>query len=187
MELGFDTVGLAPGKPVQVDEQLRAVAVAGDWLYAVGDCNGGAMLTHMGKYHARIAADVILGKDVADRASSDVVPRVTFTDPQVAAVGLIEDQARERGIDVQVVTYGNGDVPGAQVLGNGIAGTRNLVIDELSRRDPPRHIHRTRRSGAAAFGDSGNCRCYPAAETAARRTGPDGQRSIDTSTEEYGL
>lgn len=132
-DLGLETVGLTPGKPVQVDDQLRAVGVDGDWLYAVGDCNGRAMLTHMGKYHARIAADVILGKDGADRASSDVVPRVTFTDPQVGAVGLTEDQARERGIDVRTVTYGTGDVPGAYVLGNGISGTSKLVIDDAQR------------------------------------------------------
>jgi pyruvate/2-oxoglutarate dehydrogenase complex dihydrolipoamide dehydrogenase (E3) component len=58
---------------------LQAVGIAGDWLYAVGDCNGRAMLTHMGKYQARSAADVILGNQIADRASSDIVPRVTFT------------------------------------------------------------------------------------------------------------
>src|SRR5215212_7448737 len=95
-ELGLETVGLTPGKPVQVDDQLRAVGVPGEWLYAVGDCNGRVLLTHMGKYQARIAADVILGKEIVDRASFDIVPRVTFTDPQVCAVGLTEAQAQER-------------------------------------------------------------------------------------------
>jgi pyruvate/2-oxoglutarate dehydrogenase complex dihydrolipoamide dehydrogenase (E3) component len=129
-DLGLETVNLTPGKPVSVDDQLRAVGVDGEWLYAVGDCNGRILLTHMGKYQARIAADVILGKEIVDLASSDIVPRVTFTDPQVAAVGLIEDQARERGINVRAVTYGTGDVPGAYVLGNGISGTSKLVIDQ---------------------------------------------------------
>ena len=129
-DLGLETVNLTPGKPVSVDDQLRAVGVDGEWLYAVGDCNGRILLTHMGKYQARIAADVILGKEIVDLASSDIVPRVTFTDPQVAAVGLTEDQARERGINVRAVTYGTGDVPGAYVLGNGISGTSKLVIDE---------------------------------------------------------
>ena len=129
-DLGLETVNLTPGKPVWVDDQLRAVGVDGEWLYAVGDCNGRILLTHMGKYQARIAADVILGKEIVDLASSDIVPRVTFTDPQVAAVGLTEDQARERGINVRAVTYGTGDVPGAYVLGNGISGTSKLVIDE---------------------------------------------------------
>ena len=129
-DLGMETVNLTPGKPVSVDDQLRAVGVDGEWLYAVGDCNGRILLTHMGKYQARIAADVILGKEIVDLASSDIVPRVTFTDPQVAAVGLTEDEARERGIKVRAVTYGTGDVPGAYVLGNGISGTSKLVIDE---------------------------------------------------------
>ena len=129
-DLGLETVNLTPGKPVSVDDQLRAVGVGGEWLYAVGDCNGRILLTHMGKYQARIAADVILGKEILDLASSDIVPRVTFTDPQVAAVGLTEDQARERGINVRAVTYGTGDVPGAYVSGNGISGTSKLVIDE---------------------------------------------------------
>ena len=47
----------------------------------------------MGKYQARIAGDVILGRDATDRAADDVVPRVTFTDPQVCAVGLTDAQA----------------------------------------------------------------------------------------------
>ncbi len=132
-ELGLETVNLTPGKPVEVDFQLRAVGVPGEWLYAVGDCNGRALLTHMGKYQARIAADVILGKEIVDRASLDIVPRVTFTDPQVCAVGLTEDQARERGMNVRAVTYSTGAVPGAYVSGNGISGTCKLVIDESRR------------------------------------------------------
>jgi dihydrolipoamide dehydrogenase len=132
-ELGLETVNLTPGKPVEVDFQLRAVGVPGEWLYAVGDCNGRALLTHMGKYQARIAADVILGKEIVDRASLDIVPRVIFTDPQVCAVGLTEDQARERGMNVRVVTYSTGAVPGAYVAGNGVSGTCKLVIDESRR------------------------------------------------------
>jgi pyruvate/2-oxoglutarate dehydrogenase complex dihydrolipoamide dehydrogenase (E3) component len=132
-DLGLETVGLVPGKPVSVDDRLRAVGVPDVWLYAVGDCNGRALLTHMGKYQARIAADVILGKEISDRASSDIVPRIIFTDPQVCAVGLTEEQARERGIEVRSVTYGTGDVPGAYVSGNGISGTSKLVVDEARR------------------------------------------------------
>jgi pyruvate/2-oxoglutarate dehydrogenase complex dihydrolipoamide dehydrogenase (E3) component len=129
-ELGLETVGLTPGKPVPVDDQLRAVGVPGEWLYAVGDCNGRVLLTHMGKYQARIAADVILGKEIVDRASFDIVPRVTFTDPQVCAVGLTETQARERAMNVRAVTYQTGAVAGAYVSGNGVSGTSKLVIDE---------------------------------------------------------
>ena len=132
-DLGLDSIGLPPGRAVAVDDRLRATGVPGGWLYAVGDCNGLAPLTHMGKYQARIAADVILGRDTRDVASRDVVPRVTFTDPQVAAVGLTEAQARERGLDVRVVSYGTGDVAGSYVQGNGITGTSLLVVDDARR------------------------------------------------------
>jgi pyruvate/2-oxoglutarate dehydrogenase complex dihydrolipoamide dehydrogenase (E3) component len=128
--LGLETVGLEPGRYVDVDDQLRSVGVPGGWLYAVGDCNGRALLTHMGKYQARLAGDVIAGRDVHDVADHDMVPRVTFTDPQVCAVGLTEGQARERGIHVRTVEYGTGDVAGATTSGNGIKGTSKLVIDE---------------------------------------------------------
>jgi dihydrolipoamide dehydrogenase len=127
--LGLETVGLEPGRFIDVDDQLRAVGVPGGWLYAIGDCNGRAPLTHMGKYQARIAAAVIAGHDVRDVASDDIVPRVTFTDPQVCAVGLTEAQARGRGLDVRTVDYGTGEVAGAYTLGNGISGTSKLVID----------------------------------------------------------
>jgi dihydrolipoamide dehydrogenase len=130
-DLGLETVGLAGGKFVDVDDQLRATGVAGGWLYAVGDCNGRALLTHMGKYQARLAGDVILGKSGV--AATAPVPRVTFTDPQVCAVGLTEAQARAKGIDVRVVTTPTGDVAAAATLGNGVAGTSQLVVDQSRR------------------------------------------------------
>jgi dihydrolipoamide dehydrogenase len=129
-DLGLDVVGLEPGRPVPVDDQLRAVGVTGGWLYAVGDCNGRSLLTHMGKYQARIAGDVILGKDVSAFADHRAVPRVTFTDPQVCAVGLTAAQADEAGIRVRVVDHPVGAVAGAYVLGDGVAGTARLVVDE---------------------------------------------------------
>jgi pyruvate/2-oxoglutarate dehydrogenase complex dihydrolipoamide dehydrogenase (E3) component len=131
--IGLDTVGLDPGRPVPVDQRLRAVGVDGGWLYAIGDCNGRAPFTHMGKYHGRVAADVILGRDAADLAGEELVPRVVFTDPQVCAVGLTEAQARDKGLDVTVVRYAVGDVPGAYVLGNGVGGTSQLVVDDARR------------------------------------------------------
>jgi dihydrolipoamide dehydrogenase len=128
--IGLEHVGLEPGRPVPVDGQLRAAGVAGGWLYAIGDCNGLAPLTHMGKYHGRIAAAAILGREVADVASQDIVPRVTFTDPQVCAVGLTAAEARAAGLHVTVVTTPTGEVPGAYTQGNGIRGTSQLVIDD---------------------------------------------------------
>jgi len=132
--IGLEAVGLKPGAAVRVDGQLRAIGVADSWLYAIGDCNGLAPLTHMGKYQARIAADVIAGRQAADLASGAIVPRVTFTDPQVCAVGLTEAAARSAGMTVTVVRTQTGDVPGAYTQGNGIAGTSQLVIEDTSRR-----------------------------------------------------
>jgi pyruvate/2-oxoglutarate dehydrogenase complex dihydrolipoamide dehydrogenase (E3) component len=128
-DLGLETVGLEPGRAVEVDDGLRATGVDGGWLYAIGDVNGRAPLTHMGKYHGRLAGDAILGRTVRAVADHVALPRVTFTDPQVAAVGLTEEQALERRVDVRAVTYGTGDVAGAYTRGNGINGTSKLVVD----------------------------------------------------------
>jgi len=132
-DLGLEHVALEPGRAVRVDGRLRAAGVPGGWLYAIGDCNGLAPLTHMGKYHGRIAAATILGQDVADEASELVIPRVTFTDPQVCAVGLTAAQARAAGLRVTVVSTPTGDVPGAYTQGDGIRGTSQLVIDDQRR------------------------------------------------------
>jgi pyruvate/2-oxoglutarate dehydrogenase complex dihydrolipoamide dehydrogenase (E3) component len=132
-DLGLATVGLRPGAAVEVDDRLRAVGVDGGWLYAVGDVNGRAQLTHMAKYQARIAGDVIAGLGSRDRASLDIVPRVTFTDPQVCAVGLTEEQAREHHDQVRVTTFATGAVAGAYTLGEGVAGTSKLVVDDARR------------------------------------------------------
>jgi pyruvate/2-oxoglutarate dehydrogenase complex dihydrolipoamide dehydrogenase (E3) component len=132
-DLGLETVGLEPGRPVDVDEQLRATGVDGGWLYAVGDVNGRVLLTHMGKYQARLVGDVILGKDVRILSDGARSPRVTFTDPQVTAVGLTEEAAREAGIDVRAVETPTGGVAGAYTRGNDYVGTCKLVVDEARR------------------------------------------------------
>jgi pyruvate/2-oxoglutarate dehydrogenase complex dihydrolipoamide dehydrogenase (E3) component len=130
-DVGLAAVGLGAlaGRFLPVDDHLRVEGGDG-WLYAVGDCNGRALLTHMGKYQARVCGDVILGKDARDVAA---VSRVTFTDPQVCAVGLTEAQARETGRPVRVVSVPTGGVAGAYVEGNGIDGTCALVVDEERR------------------------------------------------------
>jgi dihydrolipoamide dehydrogenase len=133
-DIGIDAVGLEPGEPVAVDGQLRATGVPGGWLYAVGDVNGRALLTHMGKYEARIAGDAILKDSTSTAWALDrAVPSVVFTDPQLASVGLTEREARERGIDVKVVQYPTGDTAGAAVHGLGISGTCQIVVDESRR------------------------------------------------------
>ena len=131
--IGLDVVGLPVGKYIEVDDQMRAKGVSGDWLYAVGDVNGLALLTHVGKYQARLAGDVIAGKDVHDIVSKDIVPRVTFTDPQICGVGLTEQQARERYDNIRTVSYDTGAVSGAYTSGKDVKGTSFLVIDESRR------------------------------------------------------
>ena len=128
-DLGLDRVGLEPGESVEVDDRMRANAVDGGWLYAVGDCNGRTLLTHMGKYQARIAADVILGKQATAQGDPRAAPRVMFTDPQVCAVGLTAAAAADAGHDVRTVRHATGGVAGGSVLAEEFPGTSQLVID----------------------------------------------------------
>jgi pyruvate/2-oxoglutarate dehydrogenase complex dihydrolipoamide dehydrogenase (E3) component len=96
--LGLDTVGLDPNaRFVEVDDRLRA----GDGLWAVGDVTGKGAFTHVAVYQGRIVARDILGED-GPPADYRALPRVTFTDPEIGAVGLTESQARERYGDVRV-------------------------------------------------------------------------------------
>jgi pyruvate/2-oxoglutarate dehydrogenase complex dihydrolipoamide dehydrogenase (E3) component len=128
-DIGLETIGLSA---VEVDEQLRVRGVDGGWLYAVGDVNGLSLLTHMGKYQARV-----VGKHLADPATDPVamiddgfVTRVVFTDPNVAAVGLTEAVARERGMNVRVAEADLSDTAGAAERGEGVSGPCKLVVDE---------------------------------------------------------
>jgi dihydrolipoamide dehydrogenase len=127
-DLGFETVGLEPGEPIAVDDSLRVTGLP--WLYAVGDVNGRSLLTHMGKHQARIAAAVIAGGDARAVPDSAPVPRVIFTDPQVAAVGLTLAEARDRGIDARAYDVATSATAGASFHGRNTAGTARLVVDE---------------------------------------------------------
>jgi dihydrolipoamide dehydrogenase len=128
-DIGLDTVGLEPGKHVSVDESLRVPGHEA-WLYAVGDVNGRALLTHMGKYQARLAADAILGKEVHLRSDGGASPRVIFTDPQVGAVGFTLAAAEEAGFAVRSVDVVTRGTAGGSVVGRGAPGTARLVVDE---------------------------------------------------------
>jgi dihydrolipoamide dehydrogenase len=132
-DLGLETVGLEPGRYVDVDDLLRVPG--SDWLYAIGDANGRALLTHMGKYQGRVAADVILGRDARldDRAGGPLSPRVVFTDPQVAAVGHTLESALAAGIDARAVDFETEGVAAGSFYGRGAEGTSRLVVDESRR------------------------------------------------------
>jgi len=128
-DIGLDTVGIEPGGYLRVDESLR-VPGHGEWLYAVGDVNGRALLTHMGKYQARLAADAVLGKHVRLRSDGGASPRVIFTDPQVGAVGLTLGAASEKGLRVRAVDVETSGNAGGSFVGRGAPGTARLVVDE---------------------------------------------------------
>jgi pyruvate/2-oxoglutarate dehydrogenase complex dihydrolipoamide dehydrogenase (E3) component len=96
--LGVDSVGLDPkAKAIDVDDRMRA----GEKLWAVGDVTGKGAFTHVAMYQAGVALRDILGQD-GPPADYRALPRVTFTDPEIGAVGLTEKQARARGINVRV-------------------------------------------------------------------------------------
>ena len=133
-DLGLDTVGVEPGRGgyIEVDDHLRVPGH--DWLYVVGDANGRSLLTHQGKYQARLVGDALAGVEV-DPAWADhrAVPRVVFTDPQIAAVGLTGQGATDAGRDVLVVGYDVGHTAGGALHGKGTSGTAQLVIDRERR------------------------------------------------------
>ncbi len=129
-DIGLESIGLTAKGPLEVDDQLRVTAVPEGWLYAAGDVNGRALLTHQGKYQARLVGDIIAGRDRAAWADHTAVPQVVFTDPEIAAVGLTEQQAREQGLEVKVVSFGTGAVAGGALVAADSRGKAQLVIDQ---------------------------------------------------------
>ncbi len=131
-ELDLDSFGVETGEHgfLDTDDQLR---VGGrDWLYAIGDVNGRALFTHIGKYQAWAASENLLGREVRVEAEGLGSPRVTFTDPQVAAVGKTLAQALEAGLDAIAVDVPTDGSPGASFQGKGTGGTSRLVVDQAS-------------------------------------------------------
>ncbi|MCH5641029.1 MULTISPECIES: NAD(P)/FAD-dependent oxidoreductase [unclassified Gordonia (in: high G+C Gram-positive bacteria)] len=134
-DLGLDSIGLEAHGPVAVDDHMTVDGHP--WLYAVGDVNGRVALTHMGKYQARVAGDVIAARAqrreldnprYAASADRDAIPQVVFTRPEMASVGLTEAQVRERGIEVQIAETDIA-VAGSYLAGPDYSGRAKLVID----------------------------------------------------------
>ncbi|MFL5856689.1 MAG: dihydrolipoyl dehydrogenase family protein [Solirubrobacteraceae bacterium] len=124
-DLGLDTVGVEPTDrgTLTVDARCRA----GDGVWAVGDVTGVAQFTHVAAYQAGVAVADMLGEP--READYRAVPRVVFSDPEVAAVGETPEQARERGADVAVVTGDLGDLDRTETYGHDLAGGYGLVAD----------------------------------------------------------
>jgi dihydrolipoamide dehydrogenase len=141
--IGLDTVGLEPGAWIDVDDTLLAAGADGDgeWLYATGDVNHRALLTHQGKYQGRAAGDAIAaraqGRPVdASRwgvhvATADhvAVPQVVFAEPECVAVGLSTADAEKAGLDVRIADVPIESASGAGILADGYEGRARLVID----------------------------------------------------------
>ena len=126
--IGLETVGVAVDGPLRVTDDMRVPGH--DWLFAVGDVNGRALLTHMAKYQGRVAADIVLGRDAQLRSDGARSPRVIFTDPQVGAVGLTLEAARAAGLRVRHVDVETSGNAGGSFVGRGAAGTSRIVVDE---------------------------------------------------------
>ncbi|MDT5154694.1 MAG: hypothetical protein QOI01_6427 [Mycobacterium sp.] len=141
-DMGLETVGLTPGTWLDVDDTCRVRDVEGGWLYAAGDANHRALLTHQGKYQARIAGAAIGARATgepldtkpwgahATTADHSAVPQVFFTDPEAAAVGVTARQAEEAGHRVSVVDVEIGEVVmGAKLYADGYAGRARMIVD----------------------------------------------------------
>jgi dihydrolipoamide dehydrogenase len=137
-DIGLDTVGLEPGSWLQVDDTLRVTG--NEWLYAVGDVNHRALLTHQGKYQARIAGAAIAARAAGEplldapwgahvaTADQSSVPQVVFTDPEAAAVGLSLAEAEQAGHRVRAVDHDLA-VAGSYLYGEGYRGRARMVVD----------------------------------------------------------
>jgi dihydrolipoamide dehydrogenase len=146
-ELGLENHGIPPGSWLEVDNHMRVCAVSEGWLYAAGDVTNQALLTHMGKYGARVCGDVIaavaqaglacLERDawssVTANAYPRAVPQVLFTDPEIASVGLTEHQASMQGLTLRVADVDLADIAGAQLYADGYRGRARLIVDRERR------------------------------------------------------
>lgn len=138
--LGLETVGLHDGDWIDVDDTMRVPGV--DWLYAVGDVNHRALLTHQGKYQARAVGEVIAARAQGEHvgqerwgrfvatADHEAVPQVTFSDPEVASVGHTEASATNAGYDIRVIDRDLGRVAGASLHADGYEGHVRMIVDE---------------------------------------------------------
>ena len=135
------------GACIEVDDSMCVSSVREGWLYAVGDPNGRALMTHIAKYQAKLAGGSIVAKakgtyekEVAARGWDKLtakpkglaIAQSIFTDPQVAASGLTPDQATARGIKTRVVSAEMSG-PGTWLHADGYQGWAQWVIDDGDR------------------------------------------------------
>ncbi|WP_329058225.1 dihydrolipoyl dehydrogenase family protein [Amycolatopsis sp. NBC_01480] len=136
-DVGLDVLGLPTDAPLAVDESGRVSAVDGGWLYGAGDVTGRALLTHQGKYGARVAGDSVAARARGEEISTapwsrysatadhHAVPQVVFTDPEVTSVGLTEarEGSADRVVDIDIA------VAGSSLHADGYKGKARMVVD----------------------------------------------------------
>ena len=146
-DLGLEHVGLNPGDRLAVlTEDPKSVVdtepVGNGRLYAAGDVNRRALLTHHGKYQARALGDAIVARARGEEpdlrvwgrhaatADEQAVTQVVFTDPEVAAVGLTASAASAAGLRVRVVDHDLAAVAGSALHADGYRGRARMVVDD---------------------------------------------------------
>jgi pyruvate/2-oxoglutarate dehydrogenase complex dihydrolipoamide dehydrogenase (E3) component len=150
-DLGLDSVDARTNEQgyVVVNERMEVAhgipaaptptSAKAPWLYAVGDVNGIALLTHMGKYQARAVGDLISARAAGREPDPDLTtpfatrlgsPQVVFTDPEVSSAGLTEKEARARGIRLRVVDVPMDSAAGSGLQAEGYQGQLRAVVDE---------------------------------------------------------
>ena len=122
---GLETLGVEPNERggIPIDERCRVT----DGVWAVGDVTGVALFTHVGKYQARIAVDDIAGRE--PRADYRSVPRVVFSDPEIAAVGLTTEQAQAKGVDVVEGRADLMQIARTETYGKDLGGQLGVLAD----------------------------------------------------------
>lgn len=128
-DLGLDSVGVTPGRAgfLATDRCLRVDGSG--WLFAIGDANGRALLTHTAVYQGSVAARTILGTVCECLDEVVTAPRVIFTEPQVAAVGHTLASAEAAGIDATAYDRDISRVAGASFHGRGVTSQARFVVD----------------------------------------------------------
>lgn len=122
-DLGLESLGLAVGRTVEVDERMRA----GDGLWVIGDVTGKGAFTHVSMYQADVAVEDVLAPGGGPTADYRAVGRVTFTDPEIGSVGLTEEQARRQHPDVRTAVTSLADSSRGWIHGPGNEGFVKLV------------------------------------------------------------
>ena len=170
--------GSRAGRPSPCRRRLCRVP-GHDWLYAIGDVNGRALLTHMGKYQGRLARTRSSGARSALRSDGALSPRVIFTDPQVGAVGYTLAGALAAGLPARAVDVETSGNAGGSFVGRGAAGTARIVVDEEPRVIVGATITGSEVAGGPARGDDRRRRRGAARRSLARRAVvPDAQRAL---------